>query len=204
MIYPVLAGMRKRRALKDGASYHVYARINRQEYLLQAVFIKQMFMSVLKRAKIKYSFQIGNYCIMSNHIHFILKPLKGESLSAIMQWILGVFAQRYNRRFGLHGHVWHDRFKSKIIIDFRQYLHTFVYISNNPVKAGIVGSPVDYPYNGIFYLQKGIPDLMERPPNRVLRVLWSELYYRKHLTEEKDRFGLELKQCSKSWLKAML
>ncbi len=61
-----------------GASYHLYARINRQEYLLKSVFIKTMFIIILKRAKRKYSFQIGNYCIMDNHIHFILKPLKGE------------------------------------------------------------------------------------------------------------------------------
>ncbi|MCD6396012.1 MAG: transposase [Spirochaetaceae bacterium] len=170
--------MRKKRELKEGASYHVYARINRQEYLLQPVFIKTMFMIILKRAKRKYSFQIGNYCIMDNHIHFILKPLKCESLSVIMQWILGVFAQKYNRTFDLHGHVWYDRFKSKIIIDFRQYLHTFIYISNNPVKTGMAGSPGDYPFSGIYSLQKGISDLMERPPNRVLRVLWSELYNR--------------------------
>ncbi len=175
--------MRKRRELKDGASYHVYALINRKEYLLQEIFIKKMFMIILKRAKKKYSFQIGNYCIMDSHIHFILKPLNGESLSAIMQWILGVFAQKYNKSFNLHGHVWYDRFKSKIIIDFRQYLHTFVYITNNPVKAGMVGSPVDYRFSGINDIQKGIPGIMERPPNRVLRVLWSELFLRKHLTK---------------------
>ena len=176
--------MRKRRELKEGASYHVYALINRKEYLLQAVLIKQMFMFILKRAKRKYKFQIRNYCIMSNHVHFILKPLKGESLSAIMQWILGVFAQKYNRKFDLHGHVWYDRFKSKIIVDFRQYLHTFVYISNNPVKAGLIGSPGNYEFSGIHDLQKGIYDLMERPPNRVLRVLWSELFCRKHLNKK--------------------
>ena len=175
--------MRKRRELKDGASYHIYALINRKEYLLKSAFIKTMFMIILKRAKRKYSFQIGNYCIMDSHIHFILKPMKGESLSSIMQWILGVFAQKYNRTFDLHGHVWYDRFKSKIIVDFRQYLHTFIYISNNPVKAGMVGSPGEFKFSGIQNLQKGIFDLMERPPNRVLRVLWSELYNRKHFNK---------------------
>ena len=176
--------MRKRRELKDGASYHITAQINRQEYLLQEVLIKKMFMTILKRAKRKYSFQIGNYCIMDNHIHFILKPLNEESLSAIMQWLLGVFAQKYNRTYELHGHVWYDRFKSKIIIDFRQYLHTFIYISNNPVKAGMVGAIGDYPFSGITDLQKGIHGVMDRPPNRVLRLLWSELHCRKHLNKK--------------------
>ncbi len=172
--------------MKEGASYHVYARINRQEYLLQTIFIKKMFMSILKRAKQKYRFQISNYCIMNNHIHFIMKPMKDESLSAIMRWLLGVFAQTYNRKFNLHGHVWYDRFKSKVIIDFRQYLHTFIYISNNPVKAGIVGFPTDYFFSGIYYLQKGLPGILERPPNRVLKILWGELYYRKHSNNKPD------------------
>ena len=105
--------------------------------------IKEMFMDVLRRAKRKHHFLIKNFCIMNNHIHFILKPLQGESLSKIMQWILGVFAQKYNKIFGLSGHVWSDRFKSKIIISFKQYLNTFIYIANNPVKAGIVEIAVD-------------------------------------------------------------
>ncbi len=175
--------MRKRRELKNGASYHVYARINRQEYLLHSVFVKTMFMIILKRAKKRYNFRIGNYCIMSNHVHFIIKPMNGESLSAIMRWILGVFAQKYNKTFELYGHVWYDRFKSKIIIDFRQYLHTFIYISNNPVKAGLVKSPGDFPFGGIYHLQRSIYDLMERPPNKVLRVLWAELHNRKHFNK---------------------
>ncbi len=167
--------MRKRRELKIGANYHITARINRQEFLFENDYMKEMFMRILRRAKKKYRFLVGNFCIMNNHIHFIIKPLNGESLSAIMQWILGVFAQKYNRMFKLHGHIWYDRFKSKIIINFRQYLHTFVYISNNPVKAGIVGFPADYSYSGITYIQKGILDVMERPPNRVLRILWTKL-----------------------------
>ncbi len=170
--------MRKRRELNEGASYHVYARINRREYLLKSVFIKKMFMNILRRARKKYNFRIENFCIMDNHVHFIMKPTGKDSLSVIMQWILGVFAQKYNRTFNLHGHVWYDRFKSKIIIDFRQYLHTFIYISNNPVKAGITGTPGDFPFGGIYQLQMGISDLMERPPNKVLRVLWSHLRIR--------------------------
>jgi len=167
--------MRKRREILDGFSYHITARINRQEFLFESNEVKEMFMDVLRRAKRKHHFLIKNFCIMSNHIHFILKPLQGESLSKIMQWILGVFAQKYNKIFGLSGHVWSDRFKSKIIISFKQYLNTFIYIANNPVKAGIVEISVDFKYNGISDIQKGYYDIMERPPNKVLRKIWEIL-----------------------------
>ena len=61
---------------------------------------------------------------------------------------------------GLKGYVWQDRFKSKIIESLRQYLYTFIYISNNPVKAGIVNTAVDFKYNGITAIQKGYLDII--------------------------------------------
>ncbi len=154
-----------------GYNYHVSARINRQEFIFDTDNIKKMFLNITKRAKKKYCFIIKNFCIMGNHIHFIIKPLRGESLSKIMQWILGVFAQTYNRIFKLKGHIWYDRFKSKIIESFHQYLNTFIYISNNPVNAGIVKEAVDYEYNGITFLQHGNLDIMERPPDTTLKIL---------------------------------
>lgn len=90
-------------------------------------------------------------------------------------WILGVFAQKYNRIFGLKGHVRYERFKSKLIINFKQYLNTSIYIANNPVRAGIVTSAVEYRYNGISDIQKGNLNIIERPPNRILREIWGIL-----------------------------
>ena len=53
-------------------------------------------------------------------------------------WILATFAINYNKLFGLIGHVWYDRFHSTIIYNFMQYVRTFLYIGENPVKAKIV------------------------------------------------------------------
>ena len=167
--------MRKKREIRDGFSYHITARINRQEFIFESNEVKKMFIDVILRSRHKYKFIIKNFCIMNNHIHFILKPLQGMSLSKIMQWILSVFAQKYNKFYGLIGHVWQGRFKSKVIENFRQYLNTFIYIANNPVKAGIVKSAVDFKYNGITDIQNGCLDIVERPPNRILKVICNKL-----------------------------
>ena len=97
---------------------------------------------------------------MDNHIHLIIKPERGYDLSKIMQWILSVFAIRFNKFYKLHGHVWYDRFRSKIIKTFRYYLQVFDYISNNPVKAGIVEKAEDYKYSGLRFLRDKILDLI--------------------------------------------
>ena len=167
--------MRKPRKIIHGYSYHVIARINRQEFLFKSPELKELFLTVIKRAKEKYNFSIKNFCIMGNHIHIIIKPLKGESLSKIMQWILSVFAIIFNKKFNLIGHVWYDRFKSKVILSFQQYLRTFIYIANNPVRANIVIHAVDYQYNGICFIQAGILDIVEKPSDFVLKKIMKEI-----------------------------
>ncbi|MCK4516404.1 MAG: transposase, partial [Spirochaetaceae bacterium] len=86
--------MRKPRRLVDSARYHVIARANRREFILESDRIKDMFLSVITQAKRRFRFSIDTVCIMDNHIHLLLRPRNGESLSRIMQWILSVFAIR--------------------------------------------------------------------------------------------------------------
>ena len=156
--------MRKPRKLKHGARYHIIARANRQELILKSKKIKNLFLRVIKRAKKKYKFSVQNFCIMGNHVHLILQPLENENLSKIMQWILSVFAMRFNKIFNYIGHVWYDRFKSKIIHSFRQFLATFLYIADNPVRAGIVKKADEYMYNGIHFFSKGSYGILDPPP----------------------------------------
>jgi len=155
--------MRKPRQLRSDAEYHVVARANRKEFIFESKEMKDLFLSVLKEAKKKYKFLIKNFCIMGNHIHMIIKPFNKDSLSKIMQWILSVFAIKYNKLLGITGHVWYDRFRSKIIDDIRQLIATYRYIAENPVRAGIVDNPIHYEYNGITYAKKGKTGIMEPP-----------------------------------------
>jgi putative transposase len=66
--------MRKCRIQKDGARYHISARINNKEMLLKSEKVKRLFEAVLVRAKANFVFQIENFVIMGNHYHLILKP----------------------------------------------------------------------------------------------------------------------------------
>jgi REP-associated tyrosine transposase len=166
--------MRKPRYLKQGAEYHVTARINRGEFALQTRVIKELFLYTVKRAKGKYLFKLKSFVIMDNHIHMLIRPGTGENLSNIMQWILGVFAKHYNKHFNLKGHVWYDRFKSKIIENFHQLLATFRYISNNPVKAEMIKDPGEYLYGALWYIQHGLFDLVE-PPDLSIKMALTDL-----------------------------
>ena len=162
--------MRKPRHLLNGAGYHVTARINRQEFALQPPEIKELFIAVLRQSKTKFNFTLRNFVLMSTHIHLQITPGAKENLSKIMQWILSVFAIRFNKLMGYKGHVWYDRFKSSIIHNYRIFLQTFYYIANNPVKAGLVKRPEDFAYSGVSFLIRGIYDIIH-PPDLSIMVL---------------------------------
>jgi len=133
-----------------------------------------MFLTVLTGAKKKFSFKLNHFVVMGNHIHLFIEPTGDTNLSKLMQWILGVFARRYNFVYELKGHVWYDRFKSKVIRSFGQFFNTFMYISNNPVKALLCDNPEDYKYSGLAYRVKNRFKLMD-PPDLNVRICLNSL-----------------------------
>ena len=160
--------MRKRRQLLEGAEYHVTARINRGEKIFLAQEDRELFMDVLKRAKKKFNFTLKNFCIMGNHVHLLIKPGRGESLSKIMQWLLGVFAQLWNKTHNITGHLWGDRFFSRIIMGIFDFLKVYLYIDYNPVTAGLVKKPEQWRYGGLWHHKKGSTEIIDQADPEVL------------------------------------
>ncbi len=151
--------MRRSRILQDGALYHVTARANRKEMILDSDEIKELFLEVLRRAKGKYSFRLENFCIMGNHFHLMVRPEKRTNLSRLMQWIMSVFAMAYNRIHGLVGHVWGSRFFSRIVSGLKDFLKMFAYIDDNPVDARQVEDKRIWRYGALWQRRAGILEL---------------------------------------------
>jgi putative transposase len=135
--------------------------------IFEADKVKDLFLSVVAEAKRKYVFRLENFCVMGNHFHAIIRPGWGESLSSIMRWILGVFATRYNRMRNISGHVWGDRFFSRIIENLRSYLLTFSYIDANPLVAGLVNRAEDWLYGRFHVRAIGFEKILSSPDSWV-------------------------------------
>jgi putative transposase len=153
--------MRKPRQLVDGVWYHVTARVNRREMLLDRVEFRDLFLALLSRAKKRFRLHVANFCVMGNHVHLQIKPGKGENLSAIMRWLLGGFARAYNKARGLTGHFWGDRFHSRILDGMRQFVIAFGYIDDNPVKAGLAAWPCEWRHGGAWYRLRRDSSILE-------------------------------------------
>ncbi len=67
-----------------------------------------------------------------------------------MQAIVLSYGNKYRKRCSYRGHLWENRFQSRIIQGDKYILECLDYIHHNPVKAGIVAEAKDYPWSSYF------------------------------------------------------
>lgn len=112
-------------------------------------FTKQDYLTYLKWLSSycqKYRVEILAYCLMSDHLHLVLKPSKAESLAKVLQPLQMKFTKYINKTYNCSGRLWQGRFYSSVL-DENHTLFAIHYIENNPVKAGIVKKAKAYPYS---------------------------------------------------------
>jgi putative transposase len=81
-----------------------------------------------------------------------------------MQWILSVFAMAWNRNHLVSGHVWGERFFSKIIDSMREFLKTFVYVTHNPASAQVVERAEEWRFGGLWHFIRGNREILGELP----------------------------------------
>jgi len=139
---------RKPRAKSRTGIYHIIIRgVNRQliccddkdrERLCQTMF----------RYQSNSDFDIFGYCIMSNHLHLLLRE-NIENISDIVKKISGSYVFWFNKRHERSGHLFQERYKSEVVEDDTYFLTALRYIHQNPVKAGITTFARDYKWSSI-------------------------------------------------------
>lgn len=135
----------KRRTSATGL-YHVMMRGISKEPIFGSNSYKKRFINIVKEVMEEESFEIMAYCIMSNHVHLLMKAPEND-FAKIMKRINIKYAQFYNKTNDRVGHVFQDRFKSEVIESSRYYLELIRYIHNNPVKAGLVEDGLRYSWS---------------------------------------------------------
>jgi len=82
-------------------------------------------------------YDLGDYVIMPNHVHILLCPKDGYSLSEILKGMKGVSANQCNKLLGRTGTFWMDESFDHIVRNTIQLEKYQKYIWDNPAKAGL-------------------------------------------------------------------
>jgi putative transposase len=70
-----------------------------------------------------------------------------EHLNKIMRGLNLSYTLYFNLKYKKVGHLWQDRFKSKIIEKDAYLIECIRYIESNPVRASLVSSIHQYPWS---------------------------------------------------------
>ena len=146
---------RRVRELEDNAIYHIFARGNNRQKIFREKKDYAVYRGMLQGAKTRYPFNLYHYCLMTNHIHLLLRVAEGISLPKIMHWIQLGYARYHRKKYRYCGHLFQGRFRSLRIPKESYYLQCGRYIERNPVKAGMVKTAAEYPWSSAPYYMNG-------------------------------------------------
>jgi len=103
---------------------------------------------LIHKYKLKYGCLIYSYCLMPTHIHFLLESSRGmKAMSSFMHDLNQSYAMRFNAKYERHGHLWQNRYKNFVVLKDKYLINLISYIEFNPVRAGLVKNPEDYPWS---------------------------------------------------------
>lgn len=106
----------------------------------------EWFLNHMQTYKKKYNIDISCYCLMPNHFHLIASQTGDIGLLKFICTLEFPYAKHFNSRWNRKGQLFGKRYFSKLIEDQEQLINTIQYIINNPVRAGLVASPEEWPY----------------------------------------------------------
>lgn len=109
---------------------------------------RREFLAALKRICTTASAEILAYCLMGNHYHLAIM-VSNVPLAVIMQRLLTGYARTFNRRHARVGHLFQARYEAKICLDETYLARVIPYIVMNPVRAGLVSKPEDWPWSSL-------------------------------------------------------
>lgn len=103
------------------------------------------------------------YALMTNHVHLLISAETLESPSHLMKAQGQRYVQYVNRLYRRSGTLWNGRFRSCLTQEERYLLACYRYIELNPVRAGMVRHPADYPWSSYHHNALGEHDRLVEP-----------------------------------------
>jgi len=143
---------RRPRMAPGGLVYHVLNRAGGRMKLFRHEKDFLAFERVMREAHERHPLPILDYCIMSNHWHFVVAPREDGQVTAFFRWLAHTHAMRW--RVAHHtvgyGHLYQGRFKSFPVQADEHLLNLCRYVQRNPLAAGLVQRAQDWRWGGLW------------------------------------------------------
>ena len=127
--------------------HHVIQRGNDRQLVFRDASDYVAFLNWLRDAAKQFKVAVHAYTLMPNHFHLLVTPSDETGLARMMQWIGRYYVPYFNRKYARVGTLWQGRYKAALIDSERYFMTCSRYIELNPVRAGLVAAPAEYPWS---------------------------------------------------------
>ena len=178
---------RQARQLSNSGFYHVVLRGINHQHIFEDESDYIYFLKSLHGLKMDLVFEVYAYCLMSNHVHLLLREKQAGDISLIMKRLLTKYAMYFNRKYQRSGALIANRYKSVPVEVDDYFIPLQRYIHQNPLKAGLVNKLEAYPFSSYReYLSDG--ELTDTA--FALEMIGREEWIRLHQVESDDNFEI--------------
>ena len=154
---------RKPRSLLGPGVYHVLNRGINRMHVFEAEDDKAAFLGLLKDYTGRQRVRVLHWVILSNHYHLVLDVDGPKTMTRFVWGLQRSYTASHHRRrreAGLDacGFLWQGRFKSTLVETDAYLLACGRYVERNPLRAGLVEIPWDYPWSSARVYALGLDD----------------------------------------------
>ncbi len=130
-----------------GATYHLFCRVARGEFVFDDDSEAIEFIETLREVRDLDGWSIFAWCLLGNHYHLVVKT-GGVDLWRSMARLQGRFSRAYNRRHSYLGRLWQSRYRARVVYTDKYFRQVIAYVHLNPVSAGLADDPGEYVFSG--------------------------------------------------------
>jgi putative transposase len=130
-----------------GYPHHIIQRGNNRQAIVIDDEDRSVFMALVVELARKHRVALHAWVLMDNHYHLLATPETAEGVPLWMQDLGRSYVRRFNNRHQRSGTLWEGRYKSTLVQSDAHLLACMAYIELNPVRAGMVLDPRDYPWS---------------------------------------------------------
>jgi putative transposase len=138
---------RRARLCVPGIPWHIVQRGNNRGPCFYADEDYRRYLDTLAEMAASFGCHVHAYVLMTNHVHLLLTPGRAESAGLLMKHLGQRYVQYVNRCYRRSGTLWEGRYRSCLTQSAGYVLSCYRYIELNPVRAGMVKHPRDYPWS---------------------------------------------------------
>lgn len=156
---------RRQRVGSAGVIFHVMNRSAKRAGLFEQSIDYLSFEKLLAESRARVQIPLLAYCLMPNHWHLVVWPAQDGDLSQFMHLLTSTHAQRWNaqRRLSGVGAVYQGRFKAIAVQCDDHFLRVCRYVERNPVRAGLVSTPLDWRWCSLWRRENPSDDTLLSP-----------------------------------------